>query len=113
MRRSTLPAHRVYTCRNCGDTWLEENEKVVYENRRCLSCRSNNISRSSSLPLPLAHELLRKGVIYSVKNVARLVENSSADKLKKYSDETQRVFNEQVELLTNIYDVIIMNAKDV
>lgn len=113
MERSNLPAHHIYNCRRCGDSWLEENEasKSVFVNNRCMTCGSTQVTRSSSLPLPLAHELLRSNVTYTVKNVAKLVENSSAKNWSKSRLFIEGLFQEQVDLLTNIYDAIIMNSK--
>lgn len=112
MTQGKLPVHRIYTCRNCKDSWLEENEtpKSASKNRRCMSCGSSAISKSSELSLTLAHALLKHGLLYSTKNVAKLMEDTSAKKWEQKNITDRIFFSEQIELLNNIY--VAMRTSD-
>lgn len=115
MTQINLPTHHIYGCEQCGDSWLEENEasKARYRINRCMSCGSTRVTKSSNIPLPLAHGLLRKGMNYTTKNVIELIGNSSIERWNKSVEGTKSMFEEQIALLTNIYDAMIMNSKDV
>lgn len=111
MAQINLSKHCIYECRQCGDSWLEENESR--KARYCLSCGSTQISKSSNIPLPIAHGLLRRGMNYTTKNAIKLIGDSSVERWNKSVKETEGLFQEQIALLTNIYDAMIMNSKDV
>lgn len=115
MTPSKLPAHYIYTCRRCNDIWLEENEteRSVLKNKRCMSCGSSQLNMSAGLPLSLAHSLLRNDMVYTAKNVSKLIEDNSAGKWKQKRASDRLLFENQIELLNHIYNAMLTNNVNV
>jgi hypothetical protein len=100
----------MYRCNKCGDSWMEENQELT---RRCIICRSVNIEMLMELPSDIAHEMLRRNPHCNLSSVTKVIEDSSAKTWKQNTLTVNKLFEEQVGVLTSLYMLMETAEKNV
>jgi hypothetical protein len=89
---------------------MEENQELT---RRCIICRSVNIEMLMELPSDIAHEMLRRNLLCNLNSVTKVIEDSSANTWIQNTLAVNKLFEEQISVLTALYMLMETVKKNV